>query len=255
MVKFAACIATLLVTPTIAFLPIQRHRLDPSCSFRTCLHVSSRRDLLSSMPAAFVATVAILVPKEANAKDADKAPEAISAPAITYQGVFMDPKHPKGYRVLTGDSSMGTMELQDVPKDTVYKIPLKVQTDGKTNEIQLTIDFSVKGGPKDVTGMLGSKGGVTTISFPDGNVWKKETGIIGVYRDGFNPERLRVIRKEKGSQLTVDLINGSKTVTVSAKAGSPTVLFDFPGKPNDPGTIDLKKNTISFGDGNVWTKL
>lgn len=239
MEALPAFIAFLLLAPTIAFQPIHRHRLDPSCTFRSCLRASSRRDLFSSVPAATAAAIAILVPsKEVNA---DSAP--------SYQGVFMDPNHPKGYRVLTGDSSIGTMQLQDIPEDSIYEIPLKIETD------KILIDFSVKGGPKDVTGVVGSIGGVTTISFPDGNVWKKETGIIGVYKDGFDPALLRVIRKEKGNKFAVDLIDGIDTISISAKGGAPKVIFDFPGKPNVPGLVDPKKNTISFKDGNVWTKL
>merc|ERR1711862_755782 len=84
-------------------------------------------------------------------------------------------------------------------------------------------------------------GGVTTISFPDGNVWKKETGIIGVYKDGFDPALLRVIRKEKGNKFTVDLIDGIDAISISAKGGAPKVIFDFPGKPNVPGLVDPKK--------------
>jgi len=252
--KFSSFIATLLVAPIIAFQPTQLHRVDTTCFSQTCLNALSRRDLLSSMPAAVATTGAILIPwKGANA--ADDASTTSSSPTISYQGVFTDPQHPKGYRVLIGDGKEGRMQLQDEPDDTVFAIPFKINTDKKTNEVRLALDFTAKGGPKDVPGVLGSNKDVTTISFPDGNVWKKETGIIGVYRDGLNPTYLRVIRKEKGSTLTVDLINGSKTINVSAKAGNPTVKFDFPGKPNDPGTVDLKKNTISFGDGNVWTKL
>jgi len=170
----------------------------------------------------------------------------------------MDANHPKGYRVLVGDGKQATMRLQDDPKGEVLNLPVKIAKDKKTKEIKFTFDFSSKGGPKDIVAILGQAdvSGTTVLTFPDGNVWKKETGLIGVYKDGFDASKIRVIRKDKGSKLTVDLINSpTKTVTLSAKAGSPKVLFDFPGKPKDPGTVDLKENTISFGDGNVWTKF
>lgn len=244
MMKGSSLIVALLVTSTAAFQVVQFHRTHTSTSptSRTCLHALSRREVLSSIPAALATAAVAAAPQR-----------SIAAGAVSYQGVYTDPTHPKGYRVLTGDAAEATMQLQDDPGGTVYTIPIRVKSDGST---ELLIDFSVKGGPADVPGVLGSDAkGVATLTFPDGNVWKKETGVIGVYRDGLNPEYVRVIRKDKGSVLTVDLINGDKTVTVPAKAGSSKVTFDFPGKPNDPGTLDSKKNTISFGDGNVWTKL
>jgi len=241
--KCSSLIVALLVTPIAAFQVSQfhpTHITNPSTS-GTCLHALSRRELISSIPAVLATAAVAAVPQR-----------SIAADGVSYQGVFTDPKHPKGYRVLTGDASKAMMQLQDDPGGTVYNIPIKVKSDVNT---QLTIDFSVKGGPANVPGVIGSDKGITTLTFPDGNMWKKETGVIGVYRDGLNPEYVRVIRKDQGSLLTVDLINGDKTVTVPAKAGSSKVTFDFPGKPNDPGTLDNKKNTISFGDGNVWTKL
>jgi len=239
----SSLIVALLVTPTAGFQVVQfqpTHISTPSTS-ETCLHALSRRELISSIPAVLGTAAVAALPQR-----------SIAADSVSYQGVFTDPKHPKGYRVLTGDASKATMQLQDDPGGTVYNIPIQVKSDLNT---KLMIDFSVKGGPADVPGVIGSNRGITTLTFPDGNVWKKETGVIGVYRDGLNPAYLRVIRKDKGSLLTVDLINGDKTVTVPAKAESSKVTFDFPGKPNDPGTLDNKKNTLSFGDGNVWTKL
>jgi len=220
----------------------------------TCLNAISRRELFSAVPATAAAAAAMF----------SGAPAAFAAggddkkEALSYQGIFTDPKHPKGYRVLVGGDKGAMMRLQDDPKDEVYNLPIKISKDKKTKEAQFTFDFSPKGGPKDVVAVLGKteKSGTTTLVFPDGNVWKKETGPIGVYSDGFNPKQVRVIRKDKGSKLTVDLINSpTQTVTLSAKAGNPKILFDFPGKPNDPGTFDATENTLSFGDGNVWTKF
>ena len=73
----------------------------------------------------------------------------------SFQGVFKDPKHPNGYRVLVGDAgSKGTMTLQDEPDGKVYTIPITSEANKKTGQISLTIDFSVKGGPKDVVATL-----------------------------------------------------------------------------------------------------
>ena len=110
--------------------------------------------------------------------------------APSFQGVFNDPKHPNGYRILVSDAgNKGTMTLQDEPDGNVYIIPITYEANKKTGQTSLTIDFSVKGGPKDVVATLNKD---SSISFPDGNLWKKQGGVVGVYSDGFNPERLRV---------------------------------------------------------------
>mmetsp|Transcript_31756 Transcript_31756/g.66798 ORF Transcript_31756/g.66798 Transcript_31756/m.66798 type:complete len:91 (+) Transcript_31756:36-308(+) len=57
---------------------------------------------------------------------------------------------------------------------------------------------------------------------------------------------------------TVDMINGDETTTIiRAKAVNPTILFQFPGMKvgGVPGVANLKRKTISFEDGNVWTKV
>lgn len=308
MVKtsFSVALISLSVGGGLAWSTSQLAR---SRSTATNMNAVSRRDILSSMPAAFTILAApqiafaadkvveekkenkgveigktakkpagkgAEVGKTAAKKPADK--KAESKPAATktavkaadsktaakktdvktplpidpskYQGVYFDPKHPKGYRALFGSK----MQLQDDPKGKVFDLPIKVQTDKKTKATKVLFDFEPKGGPKDVAGILAEVGGVTTLTFPDGNVWKKDSGVIGVYKDGKTPSYTRTIRAN-GSGFTVDLVNGGKTVTVAAKSKQGKILFDFPGKPQDPGTLNAKDNTISFGDGNVWTKF
>jgi len=240
-----------------------------STSTNSRLHALSRRELLSTLPEATTVVAATIfsgavgaAPSAALAADKKKSKtEAIDYALLSYQGVYMDPGHPKGYRVLVGNKQEATMKLQDDIKgkdSEVFNLPVKISKDKKTKDVKLTFDFSAKGGPTDIMAVLGTSGTTTTLTFSDGNVWKKETGVIGVYRDGFDASKTRVIRKVKGSKLTLDLIQSpTKTVTVSAKTGKPNapVMFDFPGKPNDPGTFDATANTLSFGDGNVWTKF
>ena len=59
--------------------------------------------------------------------------------------------------------------LQDDPKAEVLKLAGTSATDEKKGETTIKIDFSVKGGPKDVPGVYKDD----KISFPDGNVWSK----------------------------------------------------------------------------------
>merc|ERR1712129_33830 len=182
-----------------------------------------------------------------------------NGPDIQYQGVFTDPKHPKGYRVLIGNGKSASMQLQDDPKGELYSLPVKVKMNSKTKVTELSFDFSPKGGPKDIVATLGGSGDTTTLTFPDGNIWKQNTGVEGVYKDGLNPKKYRIIRKDKGSTLAVELKNDlvSESVSISAKSSASKkagvqVKFDFPGKKGDVGSF--KDNTISFADGNVWTK-
>jgi len=226
------------VVSTTAFTPIAHQNLHTSKSELA----ATRRDVLSSAFAAAAATV-LVSPND-----------AIAAGVGSFQGVYSDPKHPKGYRVLVSKGkSAANMELSDGGKDgKVFNLPVKVKG---TN---LTFDFSPKGGPKGIVGVVASDG--KSISFPDGNKWPKLSGVEGVYSDPNHPKGYRVIRKEKGSTLVVELKNDSKaeTVLVSAKskaskAKGVTVTFDFPGGNKLDGSFD--NNSITFPDGNKWTKL
>lgn len=261
MLRFVPSTILVVLLATLRAGAFQVNKPQPA-NGATRLNAISRRDVFSLVPTmtTTVATTAVLglaAPLEARAAEKKKT-EPKNQPVASFQGVFRDPKHPKGYRILVG-SGKGTMTLQDDPAGDVIRAPFRVRTDKKSKAVTLTMDFRPKGGPKDVEAVLGTKGSgknaVATLTFPDGNVWTKETGLAGVYRDGLNPKYMWVIRKSKGSNLSVDLINGSKTTTIAATAGSPNVTFDFPGKAGDVGTVDKVKNTISFADGNVWTKL
>ena len=148
----------------------------------------------------------------------------------------------------------------------IFVVPLSMACDRtldklnkKTKATELVFDFSPKGGPKDVTATLDGNGDATTLKFSDGNVWKKDIGVEGVYKDGFDTNALRVIRKNNGSSLLVELRNGSESKSIPAKSSASKktgvqVAFDFPGKNKKESTGSFKDNMITFVDGNVWTK-
>jgi len=218
---------------------------------------ASRRDVLTNAAMAAAAAAVLVTPINVNAAATTEA---------SYQGVYSDPKHPKGYRALIAKgSSSATMNLSDGEGENppTFNIPLKVKVDKKAGKTLLSFDFSIKGGPKDVIGELASDG--STITFPDGNKWSKRKGVEGVYSDPNHPKGYRVIRKDKGSKLLVELKNDPKkdSVLISAKSGASkkegvSVDFDFPGSSAGEvnkirGSVDNGK--ISFPDGNKWTKL
>ena len=84
-----------------------------------------------------------------------------------FVGEFSDPKHPGYLRSISGDGTPGCMngEKQKPWSLTgeVVKVPSKAP--------EILIDFSPKGGPKNLLGKLTEEGG---ILFPDGNTWSKK---------------------------------------------------------------------------------
>jgi len=260
---------------------------SPPCpAFRnkdSSLNVVSRRDALARVPAAaaFLATPAFAAEAKRSSKaDTKKSSKADAPPppedvvTVPYfggvTGVFEDPGHPKGYRVIIAKQGAlsGTMQLRDGLDDQLFVIPLKIRTDTKKG-ISLGIDFSEKGGPKDVLGVVSQaqNGGALRITFPDGNVWKKETGIEGVYSDPNHPAGYQVIRKGSGSTLTVESRDDGKkstepvifkAATKADKTNGMTISLPFPTKdPKKPNTqvASVKDGFIIFADGSKWTKL
>ena len=93
-----------------------------------------------------------------------------TAAAGGFQGVYADPKHPKGYRVVRESKpGVALIELRDDPDGEVFTVTGATTFDKKTDATTIKIDFSVKGGPKDVPGVYSAG----KLSFPDGNVWSK----------------------------------------------------------------------------------
>lgn len=66
--------------------------------------------------------------------------------ALIYNGVYTDPKHPKGYRVLIRSTKSATLRLQDDPGGELYTLPVKVQLSPNNPEQvqQFLFDFSSK---------------------------------------------------------------------------------------------------------------
>jgi len=258
---------TLLALPANGFVVVDQRKTRSSSSSSSQL-LASRRDFMSTTA---VAAAIMVLPKVAGAATtADKiadvpkkqADTKVTAVSGSFQGVFSDPKHPKGYRVIVAKGSAATMSLSDGGADSkLFNLPVKVNK-GKEGTT-LTIDFSPKGGPKNIIGTLANDG--SSISFPDGNKWKKNVGLEGVYKASKNSQ-YRVIRKDKGSSLIVELRDNKSPTLIMAKSGASKkegvyVDIQFPVKVKSD---DVKANSIkgsfdngiiSFPDGNKWTKM
>ena len=100
-----------------------------------------------------------------------------SAAPSAFVGEYADPKHPGCLRSISGEGSVldvtgtdgtpgcanGEKQKPWSLKGEIVKIPSK--------ETEILIDFSPKGGPKNLLGKLTPEGG---ILFPDGNTWSKK---------------------------------------------------------------------------------
>lgn len=79
------------------------------------------------------------------------AASSITESAEPFEGRFSDPMHPEGYRVVTVDKSskVATIRGRDDPKDaSEWEVKgIISETDGNS----MSVDFSPKGGPKDLT--------------------------------------------------------------------------------------------------------
>merc|ERR1712032_1141768 len=115
-------------------------------------------------------------------------PDKETAAKFYFNGVFRDKNHPEGYRVVAGAvGKSGTVTIQDGPGEKVVEIPMKAIKDEVTGLLTLTMDLSSYRADykdKEVVADVKKDG---SIYFPDGNVWKKEGGVVGVYIDGFAP--------------------------------------------------------------------
>lgn len=237
---------------------------DPTTR-RECLSLLTSATKAATTAPALAVVASVLTPHPLpalaiNDEDDDDA----GSISLKYNGVYTDSNHPKGYRVLIGNGKRATVELQDDPNGEVYRLPVKVETsssseEGEEGEVtQFLFDFGPKGGPNGIVGVFTKdREGIPIVTFSDGNTWKKrETGPVGVYSDGLDREKLYVIRQFKGPELRVDIVaEGKDTTTIRAKAGNPTIVFDFPGTGPVPGVANLKRKVISFEDGNVWKKF
>mmetsp|Transcript_40691 Transcript_40691/g.85483 ORF Transcript_40691/g.85483 Transcript_40691/m.85483 type:complete len:235 (+) Transcript_40691:191-895(+) len=209
-------------------------------------NAATRRDFFSGVASAAVAAgVVVAQPPAAMAKS--------PAPLPPINGIYSDPKHPNGYRVVrAADKNNAVVTLQDEPKGPIITCTGKIKTSKKTGTT-VTFDLSPKGGPKNILGTVdGDK-----IFFPDGNAWTKFPGVDGIYSDPNHPAGYRVVRLS-GSKMNITLQDepkGDVTELVGKKkAGGYVVDFSPKGGPKNLG-VQIKDGQLVFPDGNAWTKF
>jgi hypothetical protein len=241
-----------------------------------------RRELLSglaasvSLPSVSLSSVNLLAavkPDKAPRQTKTKAPVALDP--VDFSGVYRDPQHPAGYRVVRSvGQGLVSVTLQDDANNEIVKLDGTTKYNMKTGETSLAIDFSPKGGPTSLNAEYSpdrlllvnfcEKGEVLakgSIGFPDGNVWIKDTtGIQGVYSDPNHMDGYRVIRELGSAKLSVELADRVDQVPlvlsgiVNKYEG--TAIFNFSPKGGSKKlSAKIEDNRVVFPDGNIWTKL
>ena len=114
---------------------------------------SSRRDILSNAAsvAALGLTALVVDPNDASAlnlrTDPPTAQSVANKAAESYQGVYTDPMHPEGYRVIMASGKGATMTIsdgvaKDAPEGTEAKTYKNVPVGVKGNELSFDFGFS-----------------------------------------------------------------------------------------------------------------
>jgi hypothetical protein len=205
----------------------------------------SRREILDGILTAAVATSVVLtIPSSAIAKN--------PSPLPPINGIYSDPNHLEGYRIVRAlDASNALVTLQDKPNGPVISV------NGKIAGTTVTLDFSAKGGPKDVVATLV---GDDKLSFPDGNTWTKISGMGGVYNDPNHPSGYRVVRVAKGGNVFITLQDEPDGDVLELQGNQmengSMVSIDFSPKGGPSNlTATAKDGKLVFPDGNAWTKI
>jgi len=255
--QFLSTAVILVVTLVTLHGATAFHVASNSRQTATSLGAVSRREALAASASA---TAAMLIPMDAlaaqpPAREADKK----TAAKYYFNGVFRDQKHPEGYRIVAGAiNKAATVTLQDTPNGKVYEIPMMAKKDEETGEISVDMDLSVYR-PEYPTSIVATVTKDGILKFPDGNVWKKDKGVAGLYIDGFAPYpkyRRIVLPSGEGKNVDVVIVSGKTILGASGiDLGKKGIQVDFPGGKQCTGKFNQKQGSITWLDGNVWTKV
>lgn len=247
MWKFYSCFLALVsFSGFVASFAPPSAKTTAGCASTTELAMSSspssRRDLFQQTGAAAIAlgtSTLIQHPREVQAISLQgpmTEQSALNKANEGYQGVYFDPNHPDGYRIIQTSSKTGktTMTLSDgVPKGSTEEAKTytaAVTFDGKDSFV---FDFSFKGGPKNLKATLSQD--KQSLAFEDGNVWTKNYyKYDGIYKvtsgpgsENLSKDAYRVIRKKRPDILLEvnDTGNPADSKFVDGAIGS---LFSIP---------------------------
>jgi hypothetical protein len=197
-----------------------------------------------------------------------------SSVSLDFSGVYRDPKHPKGYRVIRS-SGPGTInvDVQDQPNGPKLSLIGTSTYDSTSKKTNLQVEVPNKDGTRSVLQADYSdqllyvnfceNGEVLTmgsIMFPDGNIWIKDNGLQGVYVDTRFPGSYRIVRELGNAKAVIEVANRADQLPVILPAvinkADGTLVVDFSplsGPKRLPAKID--GNQLTFQDATTWTKL
>ena len=114
----------------------------------------------------------VFEPKEKTSKKSKKAKKSKKSKTKKHkkitnkeqQGIYRDPIHPQGIRVIKIKNDKIYITGNDKPGDLPWKISSNIKKNGET-----TLDFSIKGGPNNVEAKLKNH----QLILKDGNTWSR----------------------------------------------------------------------------------
>ena len=151
----ATCALMGLVLGEVTAFSSQHHGARTGAAKTSRLMMSSsssqsRRDILSNVAAVGLSAL-VLDPSKAAAFNFKPGPptaqSAANKAAESYQGVYSDPNHPEGYRVIMASGKGATMTLsdgveKDAPEGTEEKTYKNIPVAIKEGSNELSFDFS-----------------------------------------------------------------------------------------------------------------
>jgi len=246
-------VASIIPQESTAFAPASNPK-----QHATNLDAISRREVFAASASAAVLAAVPMDALAAKVSTPTAKPDKKTAKKLYFNGVFRDLKHPDGYRVVAGAfDKASTVVLRDDPNGKVFEMPMLAKKNEETGKIAVFMDLSSysKEYSKNIVAEVTKDG---CLKFPDGNVWVKEKGVVGVYIDGFAPypKYRRVVLPGDGDNVAVTMVSGKTRFDVTGVIPSKKLLeVEFPGNKNCSGKFNAKDDTITWPDGNVWTKI
>lgn len=94
--------------------------------------------------------------------------------AVDFSGSYADPFHPNCQRIISMEGSSAKLKGTDgTPGCPADGSGRAWSLDGTVKGDEIFVDFTPKGGPKDLKGVWDGSG----IKWPDGNKWSSKTSI------------------------------------------------------------------------------
>jgi hypothetical protein len=196
-----------------------------------------------------------------------------SAP-LNFSGVYRDPKHPQGYRVVrSGGPGDINVDAQDQPNGPTLKLIGTSTYDSTSKKTSLRIEVPSKDGTRSALPAVYSdellyvnfceNGEVLTrgsIMFPDGNVWIKDNGLQGVYIDSRFPGAYKIVRELGNAKVIIEVADRADQLPVILPAVvnklDGTLVIDFsPISGQKRISAKIAANQLTFQDETTWTKL